>query len=64
VKVLWALYPLLISFVVIVTGNHWVLDAVAGALVAGASAFVAHRVLSRLWPAAWAWEPHATEATA
>ena len=33
-KVLWALYPLLITFVVIVTGNHWVMDAIAGAAVA------------------------------
>jgi membrane-associated phospholipid phosphatase len=62
-KVLWALYPLLITFVVIVTGNHWVLDAVAGAAVAGASALIAAHVLSRLWPAAWAWRPQAREAT-
>jgi hypothetical protein len=55
VKVLWGLYPLLITFVVIVTGNHWFLDAVIGAFVAGAAAFVAGRVLSPLWPAAWSW---------
>jgi hypothetical protein len=54
-KVLWALYPLLITFVVIVTGNHWFLDAVIGAMVAGAAALVAGRVLSPLWPAAWSW---------
>jgi membrane-associated phospholipid phosphatase len=63
-KVLWALYPLLITFVVVVTGNHWVMDAIAGAAVATMSALVAAHVLSRLWPAAWAWRPQAREATA
>jgi hypothetical protein len=67
-KALWALYPLLITFVVVVTGNHWVMDAIAGAAVAGMSALVATHVLSRLWPAAWAWQapdqPAAGQATA
>ena len=62
-KVIWAFYPLLITFVVIVTGNHWVMDAIAGAAVAGVSALVAARVLSRLSPGAWAWRPRAGEAT-
>jgi membrane-associated phospholipid phosphatase len=62
-KVLWAIYPLIVSFVVIVTGNHWLFDVFAGALVAGTSALVARHVLSRLWPAAWAWEPGAAAAT-
>ena len=59
---MWALYPLLVSFVVIVTGNHWVMDALAGAAVAGTSALVARHVLSPLWPSAWAWEPGAAPA--
>jgi membrane-associated phospholipid phosphatase len=63
-KALWAIYPLMVSFVVIVTGNHWLFDVFAGAVVAGASALVALHVLSRLWPAAWAWEPGAAQATA
>jgi hypothetical protein len=63
-KVLWALYPLLVTFVVVVTGNHWFMDAVAGAFVAGTSALVATHVLSRLWPAAWSWSAGAREATA
>jgi hypothetical protein len=63
-KLLWALYPLLITFVVIVTGNHWAMDAIAGAAVAGASALVSAHVLSRLWPAAWSWRPQPREATA
>jgi membrane-associated phospholipid phosphatase len=56
-KALWALYPLVVTFVVVVTGNHWLMDAIAGATVAAASAIVASRVLSPLWPAAWSWAP-------
>jgi membrane-associated phospholipid phosphatase len=63
-KVLWALYPLLITFVVLVTGNHWFLDAVIGAMVAGTAALVASRVLSPLWPAAWSWSSEPRGATA
>jgi hypothetical protein len=63
-KALWALYPLVVAFVVVVTGNHWVIDALAGAAVAGAAMLVAAHVLSRLWPAAWSWEPPGREATA
>jgi membrane-associated phospholipid phosphatase len=48
VKVLWALYPLLITFVVIVTGNHYLTDVFLGALTAGVSALLAARVLPRL----------------
>jgi membrane-associated phospholipid phosphatase len=62
-KALWALYPLVVTFVVVVTGNHWLMDALAGAAVAGTAAIVSARVLSRLWPAAWAW-PRGQEATA
>jgi hypothetical protein len=64
VKVLWGLYPLVVTFVVLVTGNHWFMDAVAGAFVAGTSALVAAHVLSRLWPAAWSWSAGPREATA
>ncbi|HZO60554.1 MAG TPA: phosphatase PAP2 family protein [Solirubrobacterales bacterium] len=63
-KVFWALYPLLVSFVVVVTGNHWVFDAIVGAAVAGTSALVAQHVLSRLWPAAWSWSGVPRGATA
>lgn len=55
-KALWALYPALVFFVIIVTANHFWLDALAGALVAGASALTAHRLLSKARPAAWAWQ--------
>ena len=63
-KVLWALYPVLVTFVVVVTGNHWVFDAIVGAAVAGTSALVAKHVLSRLWPAAWSWSGVPRGATA
>jgi membrane-associated phospholipid phosphatase len=57
VKLLWALYPPLVAAVVIATGNHWWLDAAAGAVVALMAALVARVVLSRLRPRAWAWQP-------
>ena len=56
-KALWALYPLVVTFVVIVTGNHWLMDALAGAAVAATAAIVSARVLARAWPAAWSWGP-------
>jgi membrane-associated phospholipid phosphatase len=56
-KVAWALYPLLVLFVVIVTANHFWLDAAAGALVAGVAALVAHRLLASYGPGEWAWHP-------
>lgn len=56
-KGLWVLYPFLVLFVVVVTGNHFWLDAAAGALVAGASATVAHRLLAPRRPGHWAFRP-------
>jgi membrane-associated phospholipid phosphatase len=63
-KLAWASYPALVTLVVIATGNHWWLDAVAGAFVALVAALVARTVLSRVRPAAWAWRPTAAEAAA
>jgi len=63
-KVLWAAYPVVVTFVVIVTGNHWFMDAVAGAFVAAAAALVAKHVLERIWPAAWSWSAEPRGATA
>ncbi len=53
-KVLWALYPLVVMFTIIVTANHFWLDAAAGALVAVAAAVAAYR-LSKARPSNWAW---------
>ena len=38
VEVLWLLYPFLMAFVIVVTANHFIFDALLGALTAGASA--------------------------
>jgi membrane-associated phospholipid phosphatase len=63
-KALWALYPVVVTFVVVVTGNHWLMDAFAGAAVAMTAAIVSRRVLSRFASGAWSWAPRAREATA
>jgi len=52
VRVLWMLYPLLITFVIIVTANHFISDAILGAVTAGVSA-VGARAVARWKPAAW-----------
>jgi membrane-associated phospholipid phosphatase len=54
VKALWLVYPLLITFVVVATGNHYLTDVFLGALTAGASALLADRLLARARPDAWA----------
>src|SRR3954470_19699299 len=56
-KVLWMLYAPVVTLVVIVTGNHWVLDAVSGAAVAAISALAAQTVFARARPQTWAWAP-------
>jgi membrane-associated phospholipid phosphatase len=52
VSVLWLLYPFLMAFVIVVTANHFIVDALLGALTAGASAYGA-MWLARARPAAW-----------
>jgi hypothetical protein len=52
VKVLWALWPLFITFMTVITGNHFLIDAALGLLVAGVS-LVAARALAALRPHAW-----------
>jgi len=63
-KVAWALYPVLVTFVVVVTANHFWLDAALGALVAAISAAGASYALGRARPAAWAWRTARREAVA
>lgn len=55
-RIAWSLYPLLILWVVIVTGNHFWFDAVAGAVVAGAAASISVWLLAPIRPAKWAWQ--------
>jgi hypothetical protein len=61
---LWLLYPVLVFFVIVVTANHYWIDAAAGALVAVASAFIAARVLAPVRPGHWAFRPAPAEAPA
>jgi membrane-associated phospholipid phosphatase len=53
-RILWAFYPLLITFVVVATANHYLTDVFLGALTAGVSALLAQRLLARARPDAWA----------
>jgi hypothetical protein len=63
-RFLWALYPLLVFWVIVVTANHYWLDAAAGLLVAIVSALVASRVLAPVRPAQWAFRPAVPEEAA
>jgi len=49
-KALWAVYPVVVFAVVVVTANHFWIDAAAGAVVALASAVIAHRLLASVRP--------------
>jgi hypothetical protein len=63
-KLFWALYPLLVVFVIVVTANHFIADAVLGAVAAGIGALAA-RALARARPDAWKFLPaRPAEATA
>ena len=52
VRVLWIVYPFLMTFVIVVTANHFILDALLGALTAALAAYGASW-LARVRPAAW-----------
>jgi hypothetical protein len=51
-RAFWWAYPLLVTFVIVVTANHFLMDAVLGALTAAVSALAA-RELARTRPAVW-----------
>ncbi len=42
----WAVYPVIVTWVIVITANHWLADALPGALAAGTGAYAAH------WPRA------------
>lgn len=63
-KAAWAVYPVIVTFVVLVTANHWWLDAALGALVAAISAVAASAAFGRVRPEAWAWRTPALGAKA
>lgn len=50
----WAAYPVIVFFVIVATGNHFWLDAAAGAAVACVAAVTA-RQLAKVRPGHWAW---------
>jgi membrane-associated phospholipid phosphatase len=56
-KIAWSLYPLLVTFAVVATGNHYFIDVVLGALTAGLAALCAKRLLARARPGQWAFRP-------
>ncbi|HVF77278.1 MAG TPA: phosphatase PAP2 family protein [Solirubrobacteraceae bacterium] len=58
-KVFWAVYPLLVLFVIVVTANHFLADAVLGAVAAGLGALAA-RALAKTRPHVWAFAPGRT----
>ena len=66
-KALWAVYPLVMTFVVVSTGNHFWFDAFTGALTAAVSAVIASTLLARVRPEVWSFAGRGTspaEATA
>jgi hypothetical protein len=56
VRALWLLYPFVMTFVIVVTANHFIVDALLGALTAGASAYGASW-LARARPSVWRFSP-------
>jgi membrane-associated phospholipid phosphatase len=58
-KILWAFYPVLVFWVVVVTANHFWIDGAAGLLVAILAALAA-RSLARARPAVWSFRPATT----
>jgi hypothetical protein len=52
-RVAWMLYPVLVTFVIVATANHFLADAFLGALTVGAAAWAA-AWLGRVRPTAWA----------
>lgn len=53
-KIAWGLYPALVTFVVVATANHFLVDVFLGALTAAISFALAHRLLARARPEVWA----------
>lgn len=52
---LWYFYPVIVTAIVIVTANHFWIDAALGALVAAAAYATATAGLARFRPEAWSW---------
>jgi hypothetical protein len=59
-KVFWAIYPLIVTFVIVATANHFLSDAFLGLCTAAAAAYAA-RGLARVRPAVWSFAPQNAE---
>jgi len=55
-RAFWAVYPLLVVFVIVSTANHFLTDAILGAATAAFGAWAA-AALAHARPAAWAFQP-------
>ncbi len=64
VRYLWLLYPLVVFFVIVLTANHYWIDAAAGLFVAISSALVAKFALAPVRPHQWAFNPEPAEVPA
>jgi hypothetical protein len=53
-KIAWCLYPALVTFVVVATANHFLVDVFLGALTAAIAFALAQRLLARARPEVWA----------
>jgi hypothetical protein len=62
-RVAWMLYPVLVTFVIVATANHFFADAIFGALTVGAAAWAA-AWLGRVRPTAWAFSRTQARSTA
>jgi PAP2 superfamily len=58
-KVIWGLYPVLVTFIVVATANHFFVDVALGLMTAGVAAGIAHRPLAAARPDVWTFG-HAT----
>jgi hypothetical protein len=54
-RIVWGLYPPLVAFVIVVTANHFITDAVLGACTAALGAWAA-AAMARVRPSDWAFE--------
>jgi hypothetical protein len=60
---LWGAYPFVMTWCVVVTANHWWMDAALGAATAAVSAYAA-LWLARARPTVWAFSPAKAAASA
>jgi hypothetical protein len=55
-RIFWSGYPLIVLFVIVSTANHFILDAVLGAMTAGIGMLAAKR-MARMRPGVWSFRP-------